>query len=75
MPRTPVPHSPEAIANRLATQLADSLFQLDDETCRLLREALVESIAETLLPSLQALLRPQFRNKPHVPREGDPKDV
>lgn len=66
MPRTPAPHhSPEAIAEALATRLADSLFQLDDEARRILRDALVESIAETLLPSLQALFRPQFRSKFH----------
>lgn len=70
MPHTPERHhSPEAIANGLATRLADSLFQLDDEARRILRDALVESIAETLLPSLQDLFRPQFRSKF---REGRP---
>lgn len=70
MPHTPEPHhKPEIIADVLATRLADSLFQLDDEARLILRKALVESIAETLLPSLQAIFRPQFRSKF---REGRP---
>ena len=76
MPYTPERHhSPEAIANGLATRLTDSLFQLDDEARRILRDALVESIAETLLPSLQALFRPQFRSKFHGGKPSSSKET